>query len=69
MTNSKRKVAVWEPVTCVGYLAAEYGTVELVVEDRGEESQLDMELVDTFKYLGKCHLPTRFFTVGTVFLR
>ena len=59
-------VAVWEPVTCVGYLAAEYGTVELVVEDRGGESQLDMELVDTFKYLGKYHLPTRFFTVGSV---
>ena len=44
----------------------EYGTVELVVEDRGGESQLDMELVDTFKYLGKYHLPTRFFTVGSV---
>ena len=62
-------VAVWEPVTCVGYLAAEYGTVELVVEDRGGESQLDMELVDTFKYLGKCHLPPRFIVVGAVFLR
>ena len=31
----------------------EYGTVELVVEEREVESQLDMEIVDSFKYLGK----------------
>ena len=31
----------------------EYGTVELVVEERELESQLDMEIVDSFKYLGK----------------
>ena len=47
----------------------EYGTVELVVEDRGGESQLDMELVDTFKYLGKCHLPPRSIVVCAVILR
>ena len=31
----------------------EYGSTELIVEEREAERQLDMDIVDSFKYLGE----------------
>ena len=35
----------------------EYGWIELIVEEHEAERQLDMELVDSFKYLGEYDPP------------